>query len=296
MIQINCFIRESGNPAGGWYGFTKVEGSVFKDGCPNPKLNDKQIQQVEVAEKVTLKAFITDMTEMFALILTVDAVRRISPDVTLNLSLPYLPYARQDRVCNEGEANGISAFARVLNSLEFSAVLIHDPHSDVAAGSIARCMTANMAQFMAQQKAMGWMDFSQTWFIAPDAGAVKRVKGLAKKLGAAGVITATKERDTATMELTKTVFDEDPTGKNLLVIDDICDGGRTFIALAQAIRELGTPESLRLWVTHGIFSYGTEVVTEHYDGVYTTNSYRPYAYGHTDGAGNVNPKMHWISI
>lgn len=277
-------------------GWSLVEGTVFKDGCPNPRLTKYQICQVEEQVTVTLKAHIPDMTEMFSLILTVDAIRRIRPDAKIKLILPYLPYARQDRVCNRGEANGIAAFARVLNSLDFASVVLLDPHSDVAAGVIDRSITTNMAEFMNCQTRMGWMDFGNTWLVAPDAGAVKRVKELVKELGAAGMITATKERDTETRELTKTKLDEDTTGRNILVVDDLCDGGRTFIALAKAIRENGEPETLRLWVTHGIFSYGTEVVTEHFDGVYTTNSFQHEAIGHTDGQGNHNQKMHWFQV
>ena len=290
MIQINI------KTDFGWVGASVVEGTVFKDGCPNPRLDQGQLDQLTVAEKVSLKANVTDMTEMFKLILTVDAVRRVRPDVPLMLVLPYLPYARQDRVCNEGEANGISAFARVINSLDFQAVSLLDPHSDAAAAAINKCVVCDMAEILSDQRNLGWMDFSDTWFVAPDAGAVKRVKELAKKLDAAGVIIASKERDTETMELTKTKLDGDTKGRNILVIDDLCDGGRTFIALAKAIRENGNPETLRLWVTHGIFSYGTDVVTEHFDGVYTTNSYQPTAAGHTDGQGNHNPKMHWFQV
>lgn len=278
-------------------GWSPIEGSTFKDGCPNPRLSNFQIEQVNAFATVTLKAHITDMTEMFKLILVVDAVRRIRPDASIRLFLPYLPFARQDRVCNKGEANGISAYARVLNSLQFDSVTLLDPHSDVAAAAIDRSVITDMAEFMNHHHTrMGWMDFSKTWLVAPDAGAVKRVKELVKELGAAGMITATKERDTETRELTKTKLDEDTTGRNILIVDDLCDGGRTFIALAKAIREHGEPETLRLWVTHGIFSYGTEVVTEHFDSVYTTNSYQPDAIGHVDGEGNHNQKMHWFQV
>lgn len=273
--------------------WTEVEGTLFKDGCPNPRLNEPQRNYIETASKVVIKAHIPDMTEMFKLILTIDAIRRVKPDSSINLCLPYLPFARQDRVCNKGEANGISAFARILNSLELASVELLDPHSDAAESAINRCVKIDLANMLAGQNVLGWMNFSNTWFVAPDAGAVKRVKELARSLGAAGVITASKERDTETMALTKTVFDDEVADRNLLVIDDLCDGGRTFISLSKAIYAKGTPSTLRLWVTHGIFSYGTEVVTDHFDGVYTTNSFQPDAIGHIDGAGGYNQKMHW---
>lgn len=293
MIKISMQV---GTETNAWLGWSPVESTTFKDGCPNPRLNENQCDQLNYVPKVCIKAFIQNMTEMFNLILVVDAVRRIRPDVSISLILPYLPFARQDRVCNEGEAIGIAAFARVLNSLNFESVTLYDPHSDVAAGVIDRCVLRDLSSIMLEEKVLGWMDFTQTWLVAPDAGAVKRVKQLAKRLNAAGVITASKVRDTETLELTKTKLDEYVQGRNLLVVDDLCDGGRTFIALAKAIREQGEPKSLILWATHGIFSYGTEVVTEHYDRVYTTNSFQPEAKYQIDGEGNYNPKMYWYVI
>lgn len=294
MIQLNVFTDVFG--VKGWTGWSDIAGTVFKDGCPNPKLNDVQIQAVQEADKVALKAFLPDMTEAFKLILVVDAIRRVRPDIMINLNLPYLPFARQDRVCNEGEANGVAAIAKVINMLEFSAVALLDPHSDVPAGAIARCMIRDLSQVINAPGALGWMNWANTWLVAPDAGAVKRVKALVKKLGAAGMITASKERDPETMELTKIVFDEDPTGKTILVADDLCDGGRTFIGLSKAIKAIGEPKELHLWVTHGIFSYGTEIVTEHFDTVYTTNSFHYEAEGQKDAQGNTNPKMNWVRV
>ena len=45
---------------------------------------------------------------------------------------------------------------------------------------------------------------------------------------------------------------------NVVVVDDICDGGRTFIELLKASPTLDCGKSLSLFVTHGIFSQGTK--------------------------------------
>jgi ribose-phosphate pyrophosphokinase len=55
------------------------------------------------------------------------------------------------------------------------------------------------------------------------------------------------------------------------VVDDICDGGATFIELA---KHLSNPASLTLCVTHGIFSKGVERLFDAgYTKIITTNSY-----------------------
>ena len=59
--------------------------------------------------------------------------------------------------------------------------------------------------------------------------------------------------------------------EHIIIIDDICDGGRTFIELAKAIREI-TTLPIHLIVTHGIFSAGFKQLFEYFDGIYCTNS------------------------
>ncbi|MNQ12726.1 ribose-phosphate pyrophosphokinase [compost metagenome] len=65
---------------------------------------------------------------------------------------------------------------------------------------------------------------------------------------------------------------EDLAGENVLVVDDICDGGRTFTELAKVLKQYDLG-SLSLYITHGIFSAGVEVLTNVFDKVYTMNTY-----------------------
>jgi ribose-phosphate pyrophosphokinase len=60
-----------------------------------------------------------------------------------------------------------------------------------------------------------------------------------------------------------------------LIVDDICDGGATFVALARKLREAGAIE-VSLFVTHGIFSKGKDL--EGIDNIYTTGSFTGKVY------------------
>ena len=55
-----------------------------------------------------------------------------------------------------------------------------------------------------------------------------------------------------------------------IILDDICDGGRTFIELAKELRKVYGECYIALVVTHGIFSKGLDVILEHLDDVYAT--------------------------
>jgi ribose-phosphate pyrophosphokinase len=92
--------------------------------------------------------------------------------------------------------------------------------------------------------------------VSPDLGAYKKVDKLAQHIGYRGEIaTGIKVRDLATGQIVKSdVNASDLTGKTCVVIDDICDGGRTFIELAAALKAKGAGE-LYFFASHGIFSH-----------------------------------------
>jgi ribose-phosphate pyrophosphokinase len=64
---------------------------------------------------------------------------------------------------------------------------------------------------------------------------------------------------------------DDLTGQCAIISDDICDGGYTFIKIAEQLKAKGA-ERIVLFVTHGIFSKGLEVFDGLVDEVITTNS------------------------
>ena len=217
---------------------------------------------------VNLYAHVTKSDDVMALLLATEALRHYFPLAEVVLVLPYIPYARQDRRCNAGEALSIKVFANLINSQNYKAVTVYDPHSQVSAGLIDRCHVVNQYELFSRTK-LSWHGFT---IVAPDLGAVKRCEEFAKKVGASGVLIANKKRELSTgkiigMDLIGSV-DE---GAKLVVLDDLCDGGRTFVELAALLTPL-KPECLELYVTHGIFSKGVEVL-DMYDKIVTTNSF-----------------------
>jgi len=108
--------------------------------------------------------------------------------------------------------------------------------------------------------------------IAPDKGATARVRDMVKGSPWFTVVQCLKDRDPATGRIGGVVV-QDPSrvaGKTCIIVDDICDGGATFVALARVLRDHGAT-AVHLYVTHGIFSKGLPL--DGIDKVYTTNSY-----------------------
>ena len=185
------------------------------------------------------------------------------------LDLPYIPYARQDRVAADGDSCAITVFATILNSLKFDQVFTMDCHSAVSESVINNLLVTNPTKddFPAIANAKNPV------FIAPDAGAIKRTIRFSG-VGVDDIRIGVKERDPKTGEINGlTVLGKPiPEDADIFVIDDICDGGYTFICLANGIKSIKY-NSLNLIVTHGIYTKGKEVLHPMYDTVSEVYNY-----------------------
>ena len=205
------------------------------------------------------------------LLLTIDAIRRVDSDVKINLTIPYFPYARQDRVCNEGEALSVKVMADLINSTHCNKVTIFDPHSDVTPALLNNCHSISLADIISNSELAQFIVQNNLVIVSPDAGAEKKVRSVAKLLSSKDykqeILYASKVRDTQTGNITSTEIHADVRNKDLIILDDICDGGKTFIELSQLLQSKGSGK-VYLYVTHGIFSKGLDVLKEYFTQVY----------------------------
>ena len=99
------------------------------------------------------------------------------------------------------------------------------------------------------------------YIIVPDAGAEKKLQKVSQ-LFDIPLIQASKIRDTKTGNIIRTEVyaDWQELGNcKVLIIDDICDGGRTFLELAKVLKEKDV-EEIELFITHGIFANGLDAM------------------------------------
>ena len=217
-------------------------------------------------DAVRIRADLTDSDTLMVLLLLTDAVRRHHGDPAIDLLCPYLPYARQDRVAFPGEALSAAVACRLLNAQGYRSIEVWDAHSDVSLALLNRVRHRPASDFAVP--IVGPQDV----IVAPDQGAVKRAAGCARLAGAM-LVHAEKTRSTDTGAITGTVVHSEPIGnRDFLIIDDICDGGRTFTELARVLRPLTTGQ-VKLYVTHGIFSAGFAALAADIDRIYVANPF-----------------------
>jgi ribose-phosphate pyrophosphokinase len=196
----------------------------------------------------------------------------------IHLYTPYFLGSRSDRKFGEGSNNYLkTVICPIINSLNFKSVTVMDPHSDV----LEACLNnfKKIDNFALVDDALSYLigedEEDQVVLVSPDAGAYKKIFDVAKEFNILKIITATKVRDLKTGQILHTevpVLDQHNDLK-YIIVDDICDGGRTFIEIAKAIKVSCPTAKIYLVVTHGIFSAGYAQLGEYFEGIYTTNSY-----------------------
>lgn len=220
----------------------------------------------------TIIARIQESEDLIRLAMIKDALEKIDR-TPINLFLPYLPYARQDRVCDTGESFSLKVFCNLINNLNFNQVIICDPHSEVSPALLNNVMVISQLDII--NKYLAFINVAkQSTLISPDAGANKKISLLAGYLEHKEFVRADKLRDLSNGKIKETiVYSDDLKGRNCLIVDDICDGGRTFIELAKVLKSKNAGKII-LYITHAIFSQGVKTLfINGIDEIWTTNSF-----------------------
>jgi ribose-phosphate pyrophosphokinase len=196
------------------------------------------------------------------------------------LVIPCLFGQRQDRVNPEGDTLFTAkSVGKLINSLDLPKVIVLDPHSDVSHAVIDRCLVVNVDDIWEHH--FGEDPHFYSAVVAADAGGVKRAARIAKLLKLP-LKVADKKRDVSNGKITGFkiedcsdlfVTHEEREGidqPHVLVVDDLCDGGGTFIGLEEVLDRVNLTADL--FVTHGLFTKGTLELTNRYRKVICTDS------------------------
>jgi ribose-phosphate pyrophosphokinase len=201
--------------------------------------------------------------EIITAAMVADAAHQKGND--FELILPYLPAARADR----GNPFGAKVYADIINTMQAEKVSCVDPHSPTMPALVNHINIFLIEKVI--EKYINDEGIQYAGIISPDEGSRQRSGVIANHLGLP-LIYASKHRNFETGKLTGFTCDPVPDPDGIyLVVDDICDGGGTFMGLAEAI---GLPKNqLHLWVSHGVFSGRAPQLNDAYDKIITTNSH-----------------------
>lgn len=207
--------------------------------------------------------------DLIRLMLVKDALDNIDGSVCLEMK--YIPNARADRRFSHNQSYSLKVFCNVINSLNFKRVYVDDPHSDVSTALLNNVTVNDQVRcFMGIKDEIDKVSNDYV-LCSPDLGATKKTFDLAMVIKKKELIQAVKIRDISTGDIIKCdVICDDLNGKDVVIVDDICDGGASFLYLSKKLKEKGAGKVI-LYVTHGIFSNGLSSLVGNIDYIFVHN-------------------------
>jgi len=198
-------------------------------------------------------------------------IRANDPETCIFLFLPYIPNARMDRVKACDEVFTLKWFAEFINALNFTKVFVEDPHSNVSAALIDRVDIKGVGANVRATINLIGANKDEVLFCYPDEGATKKYSDQIKGEYVFGI----KHRDWRTGNIQKfeLVGADKVRGRTVLIVDDICSRGGTFMHTAKALKEAGAGKVF-LYITHcenTIFN-GELLSSDLIEHIYTTDS------------------------
>ncbi|MCX8153471.1 MAG: ribose-phosphate diphosphokinase [Candidatus Bathyarchaeota archaeon] len=151
--------------------------------------------------------------------------------------VPYLAYARQDKVFLAGENISIETVAQMLKAAGVDAAITVNIHAESALGMFpfpAKNLSAIplLAEYFVQKGYQG------AFALAPDKGAMYIAQQAQQVLGGeAGYLE--KQRDRYTGQTKQTCKGLNVKGKTVIIFDDIISTGGTIVGAAEILREQG---------------------------------------------------------
>lgn len=162
------------------------------------------------------------------------------------LTIYYMPYSRMDR-SESGSAFTLKYIANMINDMMFDIVYVIEPHSDVTCALLDNSI-AVMVNEDYLTAVMNEVDFdlAEDFVMYPDAGAQKRY---AKMFGG-NQLVGYKHRDFETGHITDFQLVGEGEGPHkVIIVDDLCSKGGTFLMAAEALKARGFTE-IYLIVAH----------------------------------------------
>jgi len=186
---------------------------------------------------------------LLELLLLADACRRGGAR-SLVAIVPYMGFARQDRVTKEGRPLGAKVVSDLLGTGGLSQVIAVDLHSAV----IASCVEAPVAHLTAVPvvvEALRAFVREDSVVVAPDLGAVKLADAYARLLGLP--LAVVYKIRVSPLEVAVRGVAGDVRGKRPLVVDDMISTGATVEAAVGALVAHGSRGEILVATTHGLF-------------------------------------------
>ena len=220
--------------------------SEFSDGEFQPSFEET----VRGQDVFIVQSTMPPADNLMELLLMIDAAKRASARKIIAV-IPYFGFARQDRKDKPRVAIGAKLVANMLTAAGMNRLMTMDLHADQIQGFFEVPVDHLYASTVFFPEIQKMAESGNVVMAAPDVGGAKRANSYAKKLDL-GLAICHKQRKKANVISEMTVIG-DVDGKDVVIVDDMCDTAGTLTRAADLLIERGA-KSVRAFCTHAVLS------------------------------------------
>lgn len=241
----------------------RAQANRFPDGESDVLVHHEDV--IPGTKVLVIQSLCSD-ADIMEFLFIVDALNRLGVR-DIALVSPYFGYARADRIVAPGSAISAKVVARLIGE-RISLLFVLDVHFPQFEGFFEIPVYNILPWTLLKESVHVGHNMA---LVAPDVGAVKKLKPLSEELGTNLVIMNKRRPRACLSEVTEVVGEIH--GRDCIIVDDIVCGGGTLCNSAAKLKELGA-KSVAAFVTHGVFSGSArqKIMDSQIDRIVVTNS------------------------
>lgn len=231
------------------------------------------LEEFSRKDSIEVHCRITNTEELFILMQVADILNRHG--VRWCLYIYYLMGMRMDRVMDFNRPFTLKIISDFIKNIGSVSTDILEPHS-IRSTQLSDSFTMDLTydnKSYSQLDPNYYKTYENYQVVYPDKGASERY-GRSRIAVKANKVRNPETGQIESIEITNPELFKD-NNKPLMVVDDLCDAGGTFVGLAKEIRKY-TDKELNIFVTHMVNRKGIENLSKAYNHVYFTNSYKDW--------------------
>jgi len=222
--------------------YFNTESKTFPDGENYLRINLDNESLIEGKEVIIVQSTGPSSSgnqnsRLFELLMMIDAVMRMGAE-RIVVVIPYLAYARQDKIFRPGESMFANLVLKLVDSMRVDEIYVVDAHSPKIFEEV-QCKWINIDSMKVLSDYIKSLDVNDIVVVAPDKGAVERSKAFAKHFGEEVPVNYfEKTRDVKTGEIIMS-GKLSLKNKDVVVSDDIIATGGTMANAIKLSKESG---------------------------------------------------------
>lgn len=227
--------------------------------------------KLDVKKPLSIKCRIKNFVDLEILLCLVAALRKHDFYIE-NIQFVYLFGMRADRSFSNDDCNYFrDVLAPIINGLNISEVYVFAPHNE----TVLNYIKGHIRDI--------YINFPDGYYLWGDSSScfLKKSLPLSESIAHSFMGSFDKKRENGAISIAikndslERLKNIGNPNSPIIIMDDLCDAGGTFIAEAQYLRDVcGVKNPLHLFVAHGLFTKGLEPLLQYFDKIIYTNSYQ----------------------